>query len=109
MKWIYLVLAILFEVLATSMLKSSEGFTKLYASIGTVIAYGISFYWLSLALKTLPVGVAYAIWSALGVVLISLVGYFKFKQSLDTPAIIGMSFILLGVAVINIFSKTVSH
>lgn len=102
-------IAILFETVATTALKSSEQFTKLTPSIIAVVGYGVAFYFLSLALKTVPVGVAYAIWSGVGIVLITLVGWFIFKQKPDLPAIIGMALIVIGVLVINIFSKTASH
>ena len=97
------------EVIATSALKASEGFSKLWASIVVVVGYGIAFYFLSLTLRSIPVGVAYAIWSGLGVVLIALVGWFAFGQKLDLAASIGVSLIVAGVVVMNVFSKTVGH
>ncbi|GDX64807.1 multidrug transporter [Chlorobiota bacterium] len=109
MKWVFLSIAILAEVVATSALKSAEGFTKLLPSIIVIIGYGIAFFFLSLTLKNIPVGIAYAIWSGAGITLISIIGYFIFKQSLDFPAIIGILFIITGVIIINIFSKSVSH
>ncbi|MGC8770829.1 MAG: DMT family transporter [Brevinematia bacterium] len=109
MKWIFLSIAILAEVVATSALKSAEGFTKLLPSIIVIIGYGIAFFFLSLTLKNIPVGIAYAIWSGAGITLISIIGYFIFEQSLDFPAIIGILFIITGVIIINIFSKSVSH
>ena len=109
MGYIYLAIAIITEVIGTSALKASEGFTKLAPSILVVIGYGVSFYFLSLVLKTVPVGVAYAIWAGLGIVLISVVGLLFFKQVPDIPALIGMSLIILGVAVIHVFSKTAGH
>lgn len=108
MKWLYLSIAILAEVIGTSALKSAEGFTRLIPSVVVVIGYGLAFYFLSLTLKSIPVGIAYAIWSGVGIVLISLTGYFLYKQSLDLPAILGMSLIISGVIVLNLFSKSVS-
>ena len=106
---IYLFLAIIAEVIGTSALKTSEGFTKLVPSGIVVLGYGAAFYLLSLVLKSLPVGIVYAIWSGVGIVLITIVGVFAFKQPLDTPAIIGMSLIVAGVVVLNLFSKTMIH
>lgn len=107
--FLFLAIAILFETIATSTLKSSEQFTKLVPSIITIVGYFAAFYFLSLALKTIPIGIAYAIWSGIGIVLITLVGFFVFNQKLDLPAIIGLAFILIGVIIINIFSKTTTH
>lgn len=106
---LFLGIAIIFETIATSALKSSEQFTKLWPSVITVIGYAATFYFLSLALKTIPVGIAYAIWSGVGIVLITLVGIFMFKQVPDLPAIIGLTLIVIGVIVINVFSKTTTH
>lgn len=104
--YIFLFLAIIFETVATSMLKTSEQFTKLIPSLITIACYAGAFYFLSLTLKTIPVGIAYAIWSAVGIVLITLVGMLVFKQVPDLPAIIGMLLIIAGVVIINVFSKT---
>jgi small multidrug resistance pump len=104
MYWIYLGIAIVAEVIGTSALKSAEGFTRLMPSIVVVISYCISFYLLSLTLRSIPVGVVYAVWSGVGIVLLALIGAFFFKQTLDTPAIIGVGLILAGVLVINLFS-----
>ena len=109
MKYFYLTIAVIAEVIATSALKSVEGFSKLWPSVIVVAGYGVAFYFLSMTLKSIPVGIAYAIWSGLGITLVSIIGYFFYKQSLDFPAILGLSLILLGVVVINVFSKTVSH
>ncbi len=108
MHWLYLGLAIVAEVIGTSALKASAGFSKLGPSLLVVLGYGAAFYLLSLTLKTLPVGVAYAIWSGVGIVLISLVAWLFFKQSLDAPALIGLGLIVAGVLVIQLFSKTVA-
>lgn len=101
----YLLTAIVFEVAATSALKASASFTKLWPSVVVVAGYAAAFWFLSLTLKTIPVGVAYAVWSGVGIVLISLVGWLWFKQSLDLPAVIGMSLIVAGVLTINLFSR----
>lgn len=101
--------AIVCEVVATSALKASDGFTRLGPSIATAIGYLVSFYLLSLALKTIPVGEAYAVWSGLGIVLIAAIGWLVFGQRLDAPALLGMALIIAGVAVMNLFSKTTAH
>ncbi|UOO91289.1 multidrug efflux SMR transporter [Vitreoscilla massiliensis] len=108
MAWLTLIIAIVAEVIATSALKASNGFTQLWPSVVTVIGYGVSFYCLSLTMRHMPTGVIYAIWSGMGIVLISVVAWIFFKQRLDLPAIIGMSLILIGVVVIQLFSKA-SH
>jgi len=101
----FLIAAVAAETIGTSALKASEQFTKLWPSLLTVVAYGISFFLLSLTLKTIPVGIAYAIWSALGIVLISSIGFLVFGQKLDLPAVLGLVLIITGVAVIHLFSK----
>jgi small multidrug resistance pump len=108
MKWLFLFIAIMAEVIGTSALKYSEGFTRWLPSAIVVIGYGIAFYFLSLTLKSIPIGIAYAIWSGLGIVLITAIGFFVFKQTPDIPAIIGIGLIIIGVIVINLFSKTVA-
>ncbi|WP_294615153.1 SMR family transporter [uncultured Gilliamella sp.] len=107
--YLLLFLAIICEVIATSSLKLSNGFTNLIFSIVTIIGYSASFYILSLALKTIPVGIAYAIWSGIGIVLISIIAWLFLKQTLDLAALIGMGFIMFGVIIINIFSKVSGH
>lgn len=109
MHWLYLAIAIVAEVLGTSALKASDGFTKLYPSLIVVVGYGVSFYCLSLTLRTIPIGIAYAIWSGVGIVLISLIGWLTFSQKLDLPTLLGISLIAAGVAVLNLFSKTAGH
>lgn len=109
MNWIYLTLAILFEVIATSALKSSENFTRLYPSILVVIGYGAAFLLLSLALRSIPLGIAYAIWSGAGIILVAASGWFLYHQKLDTPAVLGISLILIGVLIIQVFSKSAGH
>lgn len=107
--YLFLFLAIICEVIATSSLKLSNGFTQLGFTIITIVGYSASFYLLSLTLKTMPVGIAYAIWSGIGIVLVSLIAWFFFKQSLDLAALIGMGLIMAGVVVINVFSKVAGH
>ena len=106
---VYLAIAIISEVIATSALKSSNGFSNLLPSILVVVGYSIAFYMLSLVLKTMDVGMAYAIWAGLGIVLVAIVGAIMFKQIPDIPAILGMVLIIAGVFIINVYSKTVSH
>lgn len=108
-KWLLLSIAILAEVFGTSFLKSSEGFTRFWPSMAVIVGYVVAFYFLSLSLKVIPVGIAYAIWAGIGVVLIALIGWIVFSQKLDTPAIIGISMILGGVVVLNVFSNSLSH
>ena len=107
--YLYLGIAIVLEVIATSALKASEGFTRLLPTLIMFGGYTASFYCLSLSLRVLPTGIAYAIWSGVGIVLISLVSWLWFKQNLDTPALLGMGLIMAGVIVINVFSDSVSH
>ena len=109
MNFLFLMIAIVAEVIATSALKASESFTKLWPALVTVTGYVIAFYFLALTLKTIPVGIAYAIWSGLGIVLISIVGLIWFRQALDTPALIGLTLIIAGVIVINLFSESTAH
>ena len=109
MGYLYLALAIVSEVIATSALKSSEEFTRLWPSVIVVVGYGIAFYFLSLVLKTIPIGIAYAIWAGMGIALILIIGAVFFKQVPDFPAIIGIVLIIAGVVVINVFSKTANH
>lgn len=104
-----LALAILFETTGTSFLKQSDQFSRPLPSLITIVCYMASFYLLSISLKTLPVGIAYAIWSGLGIVLISLIGIVAFKQHLDLAAYLGLGLIVSGVIVVNIFSKTAVH
>jgi small multidrug resistance pump len=109
MSYVYLGIAILSEVIATSALKASNEFSRLLPSVVVVLGYGIAFYFLSLTLRTIPVGIAYAIWSGVGIVLIALVGLLWFGQSLDCAAILGMGLIVAGVIVVNGFSKSLPH
>ena len=107
--WLFLGIAIVAEVTATSALKASEGFSRLWPSAVVVLGYGVAFYCLSLTLRTVPVGVAYALWSWLGIVLISAVGWVLYQQRLDAAALLGMALIMAGVVVIQLFSKTTAH
>jgi small multidrug resistance pump len=109
MHWIYLIIAIIAEVVATSALKASAEFTRLIPSIVVVSGYLIAFYFLSLTLRTLPVAIVYAMWSGIGIALIALVGWLVLKQSLDAAALIGIGLIVSGVLVMNIFSKSLPH
>ncbi len=109
MGYIYLAVAIVAEVIATTALKPSEGFTKPLPTVIVVVGYATAFYFLSLVLKSIPVGMAYAIWSGVGVALISVAGLVLFGQKLDLAAIIGILLIVSGVAVINLFSSTGGH
>lgn len=107
--WLFLAIAIVSEITATSALKASAGFTRIVPSIVVVAGYSLSFYFLSLTLKAIPIGIAYAIWAGLGIVLLAIIGWVVYDQQLDTAAIVGMSFILTGVLILNLFSKTASH
>ena len=107
--FIYLLLAIVFETGATSLLKMAEGFTRPLPTVASLACYRVSLYCLSMCLKTIPIGVAYAIWSALGIVLVTLIGIFAFKQTPDWGAIVGLTLIIAGVVVLNLFSKMTVH
>lgn len=107
--YIYLILAIVFEIIATTFLKKSEEFSKLVPSIITVAGYSAAFYFLSLTLRHIPIGVTYAIWSGVGIICITIIGVVAFKQVPDLPAIIGIALIVIGVIVINLFSKMGTH
>ncbi len=107
--WLALAIAIIAEVIGTTALKASNEFTRLIPSLIVVVGYGTAFYFMSISLRVLPVGIMYAIWSGMGIVLISVLGWLVFRQTLDTPAVIGLAFIIAGVIIINVFSKTVGH
>lgn len=107
--WLFLLAAIISEVTATSSLKASAGFTKALPSVVVVVGYALSFYFLSLVLKAIPIGIAYAVWAGLGIVLLALVGWLVFGQTLDAPALAGMGLILSGVIIMNVFSTSVAH
>jgi len=107
--YLSLAIAIVAEVVATSALRASTGFTVLVPSAIAIVGYVVAFYFLSLTLRTMPVGIAYALWSGVGIVLISIAGWLIYKQVLDAPALIGMALIGAGVIVINLFSKSTVH
>jgi len=106
MNFLFLALAIVFEVIGSSFIKASDGFTKVLPSLVVVVAYSICFYFFSLALKSIPLGVAYAIWGGSGIVLTAIISVVIFRQKLDLPALIGIGLIVSGVLVLNIFSKS---
>jgi small multidrug resistance pump len=105
MNWVYLGVAIVGEVIGTSALKASAGLTRPRPSLVAMIGFAAALYFLSLTLRTIPVGVAYAIWSGAGIVVISLIGYFAFGKVLDAAALVGIGLIMAGVAVINTLSE----
>ncbi len=107
--YLYLLIAIVAEVIATTFLKKSDGFTRFWPSTVSTVGYIITFYFLSLSLRTLNVGVAYGIWCGLGIIFISLLAFFIYGEKLDLAAIVGLGFIIAGVVIINVLSKTVSH
>ena len=107
--YLSLAIAIVAEVVATTALRASTGFTVLVPSAIAIVGYVVAFYFLSLTLRTMPVGIAYALWSGVGIVLISFAGWLIYKQVLDAPALIGMALIGAGVIVINLFSKSTVH
>tara|TARA_Y100000817_G_scaffold69602_1_gene52995 strand:+ start:197 stop:529 length:333 start_codon:yes stop_codon:yes gene_type:complete len=109
MKWIYLIIAIITEVIATSALKESEGFTKAIPSLIVIIGYSMTFYFMSLVLREMSVGITYAIWSGMGILLITTIGYFRYNQMLDAPAVLGMSLIALGIIILRFFSNSVDN
>ena len=107
--YIALGIAIAAEVVATTALKASDSFTRLWPSAIAITGYAIAFYFLTITLRTLPTGIAYAIWSGLGIVLITLASFVVYRQSVDLPALLGMALIIAGVVVLNVFSKSSSH
>ena len=107
--WMYLAIAILSETVATTALKASAGFTRLGPAALVVAGYGLAFYFLSLTLRTIPLGVAYAVWSGVGIVLITTAGWILYEQKLDGAALAGIALIVAGVLVMNLFSKTAGH
>lgn len=109
MHYVFLFAAVVAETIGTSALHASQQFTKLWPSLLVVVAYAISFYLLSLTLRYMPVGIMYAMWSGLGIVLIALIAWLVFGQTLDGPALVGMGLILAGIVVIQLFSKTATH
>lgn len=107
--YLWLAIAIVAEVIATSALKAAEGFTRLVPSLIVAVGYVVAFYALSQTLKSIPVGLAYAIWSGVGILLVTAIAWVAYKQRLDLPALVGIGLILLGVLVINLFSKSAGH
>ncbi|HTY86270.1 MAG TPA: multidrug efflux SMR transporter [Candidatus Acidoferrum sp.] len=107
MNWIFLSIAIVSEVVATSALKAANGFTRPGPSLAVVLGYASAFYFLSLTLRTIPVGVAYAVWSGVGIVLVTVIGWLVYGQKLDVPGMAGMALIVVGIVVLNLFSKVV--
>jgi small multidrug resistance pump len=107
--YIYLIVAVAAETIGTTALQASNQFTKAGPTVLVVLAYGVAFYFLGIALKYIPVGVAYALWSGLGIVLIALIGFAVFDQKLDAPALLGLGLIIAGIAVIQLFSTTATH
>lgn len=109
MNYLYLGVAIVCEVIATSALKQTDGFTRLLPSLVTFVGYGFAFYLLSITVRTIPVGIVYAVWSGAGIVLVAAIGAALYGQRLDGPAILGLALIIIGVIVVNLFSKSVGH
>ncbi|MQQ07080.1 QacE family quaternary ammonium compound efflux SMR transporter [Epibacterium sp. SM1979] len=107
--YLFLIIAVVAETIGTSALQASHQFTRLLPSALVVVAYGVSFYFLGRTLAFMPVGIVYAIWSGLGIVLIAAIGYVVFGQTLDLPAILGLGLIIIGILVIHLFSKTAGH
>ena len=107
--WVFLFGAIAAEVIGTTALKATHGFTRLAPSLVVVVAYALAFYLLSRTMQTIPMSISYAVWSGVGIVLITLIGYVVYRQSLDLAALIGLGLILAGVLVIHLFSKSVAH
>lgn len=109
MNYIYLIVAVAFEVVATSALKETNGFTRLWPSVIALAGYACAFYFLSLVLRQVPVGIVYAMWCGAGIVFITAIAWIWFRQALDLPALLGIGLIMAGVIVINLFSKSIAH
>ncbi|MGR3803812.1 DMT family transporter [Marinibacterium profundimaris] len=109
MHYIFLVIAVVCETIGTSALQASQQFTRLVPSLLVVVGYAGAFYFMSLTLRTMPVGIVYAIWSGLGIVLIAVIGWVIFGQKLDLPAVLGLALILAGIGVIHLFSDSSTH
>ncbi|MEX0371127.1 MAG: multidrug efflux SMR transporter [Tateyamaria sp.] len=107
--YVYLIVAVAAETIGTTALQASNQFTRVGPTLLVVLAYGFAFYFLGIALKYIPVGIAYALWSGLGIVLIALIGFAVFGQRLDLPAVFGLAMIIGGIIVIQLFSKTATH
>ena len=109
MPYLYLAIAVAFETIGTSAMQASQQFTRLWPSVLVIIGYAISFYFMALTLRYMPVGIVYALWSGLGIILIALIGYSIFGQKLDLPAIAGLGLIIAGIVVIQLFSNATAH
>ncbi|WP_298677636.1 SMR family transporter [uncultured Lentibacter sp.] len=109
MPYLFLAIAVIFETIGTSAMQASQQFSRFWPSVLVVVGYGISFYFMALTLRYMPVGIVYALWSGLGIVLIATIGYAVFGQKLDGPALLGLGLIIAGIAVIQLFSSTTSH
>ena len=109
MGYVYLAIAIVAEVVATTTLKATAEFTKLIPSVVVIAGYAVAFYCLTLVLRSIPVGITYAVWAGLGIVLVAIVGAIAYGEFPDIPAVIGMLLIVSGVVIINVFSSTISH
>ena len=107
--WLALAIAIVAEVIATSTMKATNEFTRFWPSLVVVLGYGTGFYFMTISMRVLPIGIMYALWSGVGILVVSIMGWVIYRQALDIPAIIGMSFIVAGVVVINVFSKSIGH
>ena len=107
--YVYLVFAVIAETIGTTALQASQQFTRLGPSILVVIGYGLAFYLMALTLRHMPVGIVYAIWSGLGIFFIAVIGWLVFGQKLDLPAVLGLGFIMAGILIIHLFSKTSAH
>ena len=108
MVYLYLALAIITEVLGTGALKASDGFSKPLPSIFVILGYGLAFFFFGLVLRSMPIGIAYAIWSGMGIVLLTIVGLLFFEQKIDIPGIIGITLIIAGVVILNVYSRSVN-
>jgi small multidrug resistance pump len=107
--WLALAIAIVAEVIATSTMKATNEFTRFWPSLVVVLGYGTGFYFMTISMRVLPIGIMYALWSGVGILVVSIMGWVIYRQALDIPAIIGMSFIVAGVVIINVFSKSIGH
>ena len=107
--YVYLIVAVAAETIGTTALQASDQFTKTGPTIVVVLAYAVAFYFLGVALKYIPVGIAYALWSGLGIIMIAFIGFAVFRQTLDLPALLGLGLIIAGIVVIQLFSKTATH
>lgn len=107
--YFFLIIAVLFEGLGTTSLQASQQFTRFWPSLGVILGFGMAFYFLMIVLQYLPLGITYALWSGVGICLTALLGWLIFRQALDWPAILGMGLIVVGIVVINVYSKTAAH